>query len=79
MLTYFEDYGEQDLQVFYKGPGIEKQIIPANVLYPDKKWPVNVKKSKNGRFKSVNEMDLNREWAINVYGSLGEWQLNWKF
>jgi len=37
VVTYFEDSMEQSFQVLYEGPGIEKQIIPANVLYPEKK------------------------------------------
>ena len=35
--TYFNGGGGQILNVYYKGPGITKQLIPADVLYGEKK------------------------------------------
>ena len=32
-VTYFESTGGEVLQVFYEGPGVAKQEIPADVLY----------------------------------------------
>ena len=34
-VTYFQSGGTIALKVLYKGPGVEKQIIPASVLYQD--------------------------------------------
>ena len=36
-VTYFNGGGGYILNVYYKGPGITKQIIPADVLYGEKK------------------------------------------
>ena len=36
-VTYFNGSGGYILNVYYKGPGITKQIIPADVLYGEKK------------------------------------------
>lgn len=35
--TYFNGGGGQILNIYYKGPGITKQLIPADVLYGEKK------------------------------------------
>ena len=34
---FFEDKVGQDLEVWYKGPGVEKQPIPASGIFIDKK------------------------------------------
>jgi len=35
-VTYFEKGGGDNLQVYYDGPGFDKKIIPASVLYKSK-------------------------------------------
>ena len=35
-VTYFNEGGGQWLEVFYRGPGVPRQIIPASALYPPK-------------------------------------------
>jgi len=32
-VTYFELAGDESLHVAYSGPGIEKQIVPAEILF----------------------------------------------
>ena len=32
-VTYFEAGGEEGLEVYYEGPGIEKQLIPAEAFW----------------------------------------------
>jgi hypothetical protein len=36
-VLYFENKGGQELEVLYEGPGVEKQTVPANILYTQEK------------------------------------------
>jgi hypothetical protein len=32
-ITFFEKTGGEDLKVYWKGPGIEKQLLPDSILF----------------------------------------------
>ncbi|HSR17435.1 MAG TPA: hypothetical protein VLM39_05005, partial [Ignavibacteriaceae bacterium] len=32
-ITFFESAGGEDLKLYFKGPGMEKQEVPDNILY----------------------------------------------
>ena len=36
-VLFFEDKSGQELEVEYEGPGVKKQIVPADILYYTKK------------------------------------------